>query len=74
MAMYGGAILPFIAMLGDPNLTRKWYADKRKVADSLETTLIMPDKLNEHVGTFGYNVIKCHLITEPEVVQNHNCY
>ena len=32
----------------------------------------MQDKLYEHGGAFGYNVIKCHLITKPDVVQKAN--
>ena len=72
MAMYGVATLPLIDMLEDQNLTHKWYADDGYVAGSLESLRIALDKLYEHGGAFGYNVIKCHLITKPEFVQKAN--
>ena len=72
MAMYGVAILPLIDMLEDQNLTHKWYADDGNVAGSLETLRLVLDKLYEHGSAFGYNVIKCHLITKPEFVQKAN--
>ena len=72
MAMYGVAILPLIDMLEDQNLTHKWYADDGNVAGSLESLRLVLDKLYEHDSAFGYNVIKCHLITKPEFVQKAN--
>ena len=72
MAMYGVAILPLIDMLEDQNLTHKWYADDGNVAGSLESLRFVLDKLYEHGSAFGYNVIKCHLITKPEFVQKAN--
>ena len=69
MTMYGVATLPLIDMLEDQNLTLKWYADDGNVAGSLQSLRIVLDKLYEHGGAFGYNVIKCHLTTKPEFVQ-----
>ena len=59
-------------MLEDQNLTHKWYADYGYVAGTLESLQIVLDKLYEHGGAFGYNVIKCHLITKLEFVQKSN--
>ena len=53
-------------------MTHKWYADDGNVTGSLESLQIVLDKLYEHGGAFGYNVIKCHLITKPEFVQKAN--
>ena len=72
MAMYGVTTLPLIDMLEDQNLTHKWYTDDSNVAGSLESLRIVLDKLYEHGGAFGYNMIKCHLITKPEFVQKAN--
>ena len=57
-------------MLEDQNLTHKWYADDGNVAGSLESLRFVLDKL--YGSAFGYNVIKCHLITKPEFVQKAN--
>ena len=67
MAMCEVATLPLIDMLEDQNLTHKWYADDGNLADSLESLQIVLDKLYEHGAAFGYNVIKCHPITKPEL-------
>ena len=72
MAMYGVATLPLIDTLEDQTLTQKWYADDGNMAGSLESRRIVLYKLYEHGGAFGYNVIKCHLITKPEFVEKTN--
>ena len=59
-------------MLEYQNLTHKWYADDDNVAVSLESLRIALDKLYEQGWAFGYNVIKCHLITKPDFVQKAN--
>ena len=53
-------------------LSIQWYADDGNVAGSLESLRIVLDKLYEHGGAFGYNVIKFHLITKPQFVQKAN--
>ena len=40
------------------------------MAGSLESLQIVLDKLYEHDGEFNYNVIKRHLSTNPEFVQD----
>ena len=72
MAMYGVATLPLMYMLEDRNLTHNWYADDGNVAVSRESLPIVQYKLYEHGGAFGYNVIKCQLITKPEFLQKPN--
>ena len=69
MTTYGVSTLLLIDMLEDQSLTHKWYADDGNVASSLESLQIVLDKLYECGGLFSHNVIKCHLIAKPEVVQ-----
>ena len=70
--MYGVATLPLIDMLDDQNLTHKWYPDDGNVAGNPGSLQFVLDTLYEHSGAFGYNVLKCHLITKPEFVQKAN--
>ena len=70
--MYEIATLPLINMLEDQNLTHKRYAADGNVAGSLESLRMVLDKLYEHGGAFGSNVIKRHPITKPEFVQKKN--
>ena len=72
MVLYGVATLPLIDIFEDQNLIHKWYADDGNVSGSLESLRIVLDKLYEHGVAFGYNVIKCLLITKPEFVQKVN--
>ena len=70
--MYGVAEFPIIDMLENQNLTHKWYADNGNVAGIFESLRIVLEKLYEGGGAFGYNVIKCHLITKPDFNQKAN--
>ena len=72
MALYRVAVLPLIDMLEDQNMTHKWYADDGNVTGSIESVRIVLDKLYEHGGAFGYDVIKYHLITKPEFAHKAN--
>ena len=69
MAMYGLATLELIDKLEDQNLTQKRYADHGNMSGSLESLQLVVDKLYGQGGAFGFNVIKCHLITKAEYVQ-----
>ena len=42
------------------------------MAGSLELLRTVLDKLHEHGGPSGYNVIKYHLITKPEFIRKAN--
>ena len=53
-------------------MTHKWHADDNNVAGSLESLPIVLNKLNERGSAFGYSVIKCDLITKPELVPKAN--
>ena len=70
MAMYGLAILPLIEKVSDDNLIQKWYADDGNAAGSVEALKVLLSNLKLHGPSFGYNVIKCHLITKAEVVSD----
>ena len=70
ISLYGVATLPLIDTLEDQNLTHKWYEDDGNVTGSLKSLRIVLYKLYEHGRVFVYNVIKCHLITKPELIQN----
>ena len=70
MAMYGLAILPLIENVSDDNLIQKWYADDGNAAGLVEALKVLLSKLKLHGPSFGYNVIKCHLITEAEFVND----
>ena len=70
LAMYGLAILPLIEKVSDDNLIQKWYADDGNAAGSVEALKVLLSKLKLHGPSFGYNVIKCHLITKAEFVND----
>ena len=70
MAMYGLAILPLIEKVSDDNLIQKWYADDGNAAGSVEALKVLLSKLKLHGPPFGYNVIKCHLITKAGFVND----
>ena len=70
MATYGLAILPLIEKVSDDNLIQKWYADDGNAAGSVEALKVLLSKLKLHGPSFGYNVIKCHFITEAEFVND----
>ena len=55
-------------MLEDQYLTHKWYAYDGNVVGSFESLRIVLNKLYDHRGAFGYIVIRCYLITQPEFV------
>ena len=68
MPMYGIALLPLIELCKQDRVTQKWYADDGNGAGKLKDLRILVKKLQEHGPSFGYNVIKCNLITKPEKV------
>ena len=69
MAMYGLAILHLIQKVSDDNLIQKWYADDGNAAGSVKALKFL-SKLKLHGPSFGYNVIKYHLITKAEFVND----
>ena len=68
MPMYGIALLPLIELCKQDRVLQKWYADDGNAAGKLKDLRILVKKLQEHGPAFGYNVIKCNLITKPEKV------
>ena len=70
MAVYGLAILPLIEKVSDDKLIQKWYADDGNAAGSVKALKVLLSKLKLHGPSFGYNVIKCHLITKAEFVSD----
>ena len=66
MAMYGIAILPFIDLIQEINITQKWYADDGNVTGSLKDLKAVHQQLKKHGPAFGYTLMKCNIIAKTE--------
>ena len=51
-------------LVNEEGVLEKWYADDSNVAGSIELLRNLVRKLKLHGPAFGYNIIKCHLITQ----------
>ena len=74
MAIYGLDILLLIEKFSDDKLIQKLYADDGNATGSVGALKFLLSKLKLHGTSFGYNVIKCHLITKADFVNAAKLY
>ena len=62
--------MALIKKVSDDNLVQKWYANDGNAAGSVEALKVLVSNLKLHVHLFGYNVVKYHLVTKAEFVND----